>query len=278
MKTLIEKEEKLQSILAGYNKVIVGFSGGIDSTVVLKEAVDVLGKDNVLAVVANSELFSDEEYNKAVSLAQELKVNVKGVELDYLANESISNNTPDSWYFMKKIFYAALNKLAADFQADAVLDGMIMDDNSDFRPGLRARDEAKAVSVLQVADIYKTDVRMIAKKLGLNNWNKVASCSVSSRFPYYTKLTSEKLAKVMQAEAYLRGMGFSTVRVRVHGTVARVEVPEESFADFMAAKKEINAQLMHLGYEFVTLDLSGFESGRMNNVLSENIKKKVLVG
>ncbi|WP_311406393.1 ATP-dependent sacrificial sulfur transferase LarE [Liquorilactobacillus uvarum] len=278
MTTFMEKEEKLQSILNAYHKVIVGFSGGIDSTVVLKEAVDELGKENVLAVVANSELFSDEEYSKAMSLAQELDVNVQGIELDYLANESISNNTPESWYHMKKIFYKALNKLAADFNADAVLDGMIMDDNNDFRPGLRARDEEKAVSVLQAADIYKTDVREIAKKLELNNWNKVASCSVSSRFPYYTKLTSEKIEKVMAAEAYLRGLGFSTVRVRVHGTVARVEVPDTVFADFMLSGKEINNKLLKLGYEFVTLDLSGFESGRMNEVLSENTKKKVLVG
>ncbi|KRM95302.1 PP family ATPase [Liquorilactobacillus aquaticus DSM 21051] len=278
MTTFIEKEEKLQAILTDYHKVIVGFSGGIDSTVVLKEAVDILGKENVLAVVANSELFSDEEYNKAVTLAQELDVNVQGIELDYLANENISNNTPESWYYMKKIFYKALNKIAADFNADAVLDGMIMDDNNDFRPGLRARDEEKAVSVLQTADIYKIDVREIAKKLELNNWNKVASCSVSSRFPYYTKLTSEKIEKVMAAEAYLRALGFPTVRVRVHGTVARVEVPATAFNDFMLSRKEINNKLLKLGYEFVTLDLSGFESGRMNEVLSENTKKKVLVG
>ncbi|GAJ26629.1 ATP-utilizing enzyme of the PP-loop superfamily [Liquorilactobacillus sucicola DSM 21376 = JCM 15457] len=278
METFMEKEDKLQNILAGYNKVVVGFSGGIDSTLVLKEAADILGKKNVLAIVANSELFTDEEYNKAIALAQELDVQVNGIELDYLADENISNNTPQSWYYMKKMFYSALNKVAADFNADAVLDGMIMDDNTDFRPGLRARDEAKAVSVLQKADIYKTDVRKIAKKLGLNNWNKVASCSVSSRFPYYTKLDSKKIARVMDAEAYLRGLGFSTVRVRVHGTVARVEVPTDSFAGFMSLREKINNKLLKLGYEFVTLDLSGFESGRMNEVLSENTKKKVLVG
>jgi uncharacterized protein len=278
METLNNKERKLQAVLAKYDRVVVGFSGGIDSTLVLNEAVKILGKENVLAVVADSELFSEEEYAKAIDLAANLEVNVKGIQLDYLAEKHIKNNTPESWYYMKQIFYRQLNRVAAKFNADAVLDGMIMDDQTDFRPGLRARDEAGAVSVLQVAGLYKTDVRELAQKQGLNNWNKVASCSVSSRFPYYTELTSEKLQQVMAAEAYLRQVGFGTVRVRVHDKLARIEVPVARINDLISQKDQITTKLESLGYEFVTVDLQGFVSGRMNQDLSTAEKEKVLVG
>ncbi|KRL96812.1 ATP-dependent sacrificial sulfur transferase LarE [Liquorilactobacillus satsumensis] len=278
MKTLTEKENKLQSVIAGYDRVVVGFSGGIDSTVVLKEALNTLGTQNVLAVVANSELFADEEYQKAVKLANELGAQVQGIQLDYLAEEHVKHNTPESWYYMKKIFYQSLNKVAAQFSATAALDGMIMDDNADFRPGLRARDEEGAVSVLQVAGMYKKEVRELAHKLGLENWNKVASCSVSSRFPYYTELTSTKVQRVIAAEGYLRAQGFATVRVRVHEQIARIEVPATDLAALIAEKAQIAQKLQQLGYEYVTVDLQNFESGRMNKTLSATEKKKVLVG
>ncbi|KRL05897.1 ATP-dependent sacrificial sulfur transferase LarE [Liquorilactobacillus oeni] len=278
MKTLAEKENKLQNALADYDRIVVGFSGGIDSTVVLKEALNALGKQNVLAVVANSELFADEEYKKAIKLANELGAQVQGIQLDYLAEEHVKNNTPESWYYMKKIFYQELNKVAVQFKASAALDGMIMDDNADFRPGLRARDEEGAVSVLQLAEMYKSEVRELAQKLGLKNWNKVASCSVSSRFPYYTELTSEKVQRVLAAEASLRGRGFATVRVRVHDQIARIEVPAADLATLISQKDAIAQELQKLGYEYVTVDLQNFESGRMNKTLSATEKKKVLVG
>ncbi|MFT8457759.1 MAG: ATP-dependent sacrificial sulfur transferase LarE [Liquorilactobacillus ghanensis] len=278
MNLLNNKEQKLQSVLASYDRVVVGFSGGIDSTLVLNEALQVLGKENVLAVVADSELFSEEEYVKAIDLAAKMEVNVKGIQLDYLAEKHIKHNTPESWYYMKQIFYHQLHRIAAKFNADAVLDGMIMDDEADFRPGLRARDEAGAVSVLQVAGFYKTDVRQLAQEHGLTNWNKVASCSVSSRFPYYTELTSAKLQQVIAAESYLRHVGFGTVRVRVHDKLARIEVPADRMNDLVAQKDQVTAKLQSLGYEYVSVDLEGFVSGRMNQTLSAAKKEKILVG
>lgn len=278
MSILTEKENKLQSILASYKKVVVGFSGGIDSTLVLKEAINLLGAENVLAVTANSELFSDDEYKKAIDLADQLGAQVQGVQLDYLADEHINNNTPDSWYYMKKMFYTKLMEIAEKFDTTIVLDGIIMDDVSDFRPGLRARDEAGAISILQKADIYKDEVRQLSQKLGLTNWNKIPSCSVSSRFPYNTKLTSKKLQQVLAAEKYLREQGFMTVRVRVHEAIARIEVPQEEISALIAKKAEITAKLNALGYDYVTVDLQGFVSGRMNQSLSEKEKLSVLVG
>lgn len=278
MMTLADKETTLQNTLKTYNRVVVGFSGGIDSTVVLKEALDVLGHDNVLAVVANSELFLDAEYEMAGQLAKGMGAQVTGIQLDYLANDQIKHNTPESWYAMKQMFYQAMTQVATQFNADAVLDGMIMDDNADFRPGLRARDEAGAVSVLQTADLYKREVRELAQSLGLTNWNKVASCSVSSRFPYNTDLTSEKLQRVMAAETYLRSLGFATVRVRVHDQIARIEVPVNQLSQLVAQNEKVSENLRQLGYDYITVDLQGFSSGRMNQTLSAAQKEKVLVG
>ena len=278
MMTLADKETTLQNTLKTYNRVVVGFSGGIDSTVVLKEALDVLGRDNVLAVVANSELFLDAEYEMAGQLAKDMGAQVTGIQLDYLASDQIKHNTPESWYAMKQIFYQAMTQVATQFNADAVLDGMIMDDNADFRPGLRARDEAGAVSVLQTADLYKREVRELAQSLGLTNWNKVASCSVSSRFPYNTDLTSEKLQRVMAAETYLRSLGFATIRVRVHDQIARIEVPVNQLSQLVAQNEKVSENLRQLGYDYITVDLQGFSSGRMNQTLSAAQKEKVLVG
>ncbi|MDP0530255.1 lactate racemization operon protein LarE, partial [Lacticaseibacillus paracasei] len=194
------------------------------------------------------------------------------------AHYQIKHNTPESWYAMKQMFYQAMTQVATQFNADAVLDGMIMDDNADFRPGLRARDEAGAVSVLQTADLYKREVRELAQSLGLTNWNKVASCSVSSRFPYNTDLTSEKLQRVMAAETYLRSLGFATVRVRVHDQIARIEVPVNQLSQLVAQNEKVSENLRQLGYDYITVDLQGFSSGRMNQTLSAAQKEKVLVG
>ncbi len=269
MSTLAEKKATLTSLLKGLKKVTVAFSGGIDSTLVLKMALNVLGKENVVAVVANSELFTDEEFDKAVSLAEELGANVQTTTLDYLSDDHIKQNTPDSWYFAKKMFYDRLNDLATANGSNAVLDGMIKNDENDYRPGLKARTEAGARSLLQEADFFKVDVRALAQELGLTNWNKVASCSVSSRFPYNTTLTHENIAQVMAAEKYLRSLGFPTVRVRFHEDIARIELPEARIGDFLVFNDRVNRQLQSLGFRYVTLDLGGFRSGRMNDTLTK---------
>jgi uncharacterized protein len=168
-----------------------------------------------------------------------------------------------------------MTEIATEGHYDAVFDGMIMDDLSDFRPGLIARNEAGAVSVLEKAGFYKKDVRELAKKLGLNNWNKVASCSISSRFPYYTKLTTERISRVMKSEKFLRDLGFPIVRVRFHNEIARIEVPADRLNDLISQHDRVQDALTSYGFKYVTVDMAGFKSGRMNDDLSQATKAKL---
>lgn len=277
MTKLSDKQQRLESLIKPFGKVVVGFSGGIDSTLVLEETLRVLGKDHVLAVVANSVLFSDEEYQKALSLAKKLGANVRGITIDYLSNRHIAANEPETWYYSKKLFYERITEIAKEGGYQAVFDGMIMDDLNDFRPGLVARNEAGAISILQKADFYKTDVRRLAKELGLHNWNKVASCSISSRFPYYTPLTPAKINQVMRSEKYLRELGFPIVRVRYHNEIARIEVPTTDLPALIAKHDQIQAALTTFGFKYITVDMAGFKSGRMNDDLSATTKQKLTV-
>lgn len=276
MTDLEAKENNLIKDLASKQRVAIAYSGGIDSTYLLKVAVDELGKDNVLAMVVNSELFLDDEYNKALELAKDLGANAMGVSMSELADERIAANTPESWYYSKQLLYRTIKKAAAEKGFDIVLDGMIMDDNADFRPGMKARTEEGIVSSLQDADLYKSEIRELAKDRGISNWNKVASCSVASRFPYGTKLTAEAVNNVFAGEKWLRNAGFPVVRVRVHSDLVRVEVPEVEFAKLLAKKAEMSEFMKGLGFNYITLDVNGFKSGRMNDVLKEE-KKATLI-
>lgn len=266
------KEENLIQKIQELGKVAIAYSGGIDSSYLLKVSLDTLGSENVLAVVVNSELFSDDEFNKAVDLADEMGAQVLGLEMSELADSKIAANTPDSWFFSKKLLYQTIRSYAEKEGFEVIVDGMIMDDNADFRPGLKARDEEGVLSLLQQANLYKREIRELAKTAGVANWNKVASCSVASRFPYGTKLTQAAVDQVFAGEKYLREAGFATVRVRVHHDLARIEVPENQLLSLLNQKAEISAYMKELGFNYVTVDVDGFKSGRMNDVLAEEDK------
>ncbi|MFD1861437.1 ATP-dependent sacrificial sulfur transferase LarE [Planococcus chinensis] len=269
MTTTIEKNNKLGEILKGMNRVIVAFSGGVDSALVLKRAQQELGNDNVLAVVVASELFRKEEFAGAVNLAKELGANVLEAEIKELEDEGVAANTPDSWYHSKKLLYSHLNGLAEKLGYDYVLDGMIMDDLDDFRPGLRARTEAGARSVLQEADLYKREVRELSKELALPVWNKPASCSLASRIPYGIRLDKEKIRQVDEAEKFIGKLGFGMVRVRHHEHTARIEVAAEEMAGLLEHREPILLKLTSLGFKYISIDLRGYRTGSMNEVLSD---------
>ncbi|KKE80300.1 lactate racemization operon protein LarE [Bacilli bacterium VT-13-104] len=269
MTRMLEKNRRLGEILKNMGRVMVAFSGGVDSAVVLKRAQQELGDDNVLAVVVNSELFRDSEFDAAVAFAEDMGVRVHKTEIKELEDSRIVANNPDSWYYSKKLLYTHLNQLAKEMNFPYVLDGMIMDDEEDFRPGLKARTEEGIRSVLQEVNMYKTDVRELAKELNLPVWNKLASCSLASRFPYGTTLNKKIVNQVNEAELYLKGIGFDEVRVRYHDNVARIEVAADKIISLLEKREQIQHKLVSLGFDYVSCDLRGYRTGSMNEVLSE---------
>ena len=263
-----EKNLQLGKILSNMERVMVAFSGGVDSAFVLKRAQQELG-DQVLAVVVASELFRQEEFDLAVKLAEDIGVPVLKTEIQELADERIVANQPDSWYYSKQLLYAHLNELAKDLGYQYVLDGMIMDDMDDFRPGLQARTEAGIRSVLQEAGLYKKEIRTLSKELNLPVWNKPASCSLASRIPYGTKLDKQKIEQVDEAEQYIMSLGIKTVRVRHHENMARIEVSVEDTQTFMKHHDKVQRKLTSLGFTYVSLDLQGYRTGSMNEALTD---------
>lgn len=266
-----QKNAELGSILSKMNRVIVAFSGGVDSALVLKRAQEELGEENVLAVVVASELFRAEEFEGAVQLAEQMGVKVLKTEIKELENPEIVANTPDGWYFSKQMLYNRLNELAEELGYDHVLDGMIMDDLADFRPGLKARTEAGVRSVLQEANIYKQEVRELANDLQLPVWNKPASCSLASRIPYGTPLTKKKIEQVNEAELFLAKLGFPQTRVRHHENVARIEVTPTEIAEMVEKREQIQMKLTSLGFTYVSIDLLGYRTGSMNEELPATV-------
>ncbi len=253
--------------------VVVTFSGGVDSSVVLALAVAELGAESVLAVTSNSETYLDEELATALQVASHLGVEHRVIETLELDIPGFAENPPDRCYHCKTELFGAARRIARDEGFDAVVDGANADDCGDFRPGIRAGDELGVRHPLIEAGMGKERVREVARQLGLANCEKPAMACLSSRFPYGETITREKLDMVARAEAVLRrDFGLREVRVRHHGSTARIEVPPEAMPR-MVVDAETRARLVDefktIGYHYVTLDLQGFRSGSMNEVLGE---------
>ena len=267
-----EKLSKLKAIVSELESVVVAFSGGVDSTLVTKVCYDVL-RDNSMAVTARSETYPDFEFKEAQTLAKEIGIKHLVIDTSELAIEGFANNPPERCYFCKSELFGKLKDIAKQHGFLNVADGANLDDTKEFRPGLEASRELNVMSPLKEAGLTKKDIREVSKLLNLPNWNKPAYACMSSRFPYGQSITEEKLSMVSKAEEYLRALGLVQFRVRHHETIARIEVlPEDiHILTNSPAREELTAKFKEIGFTYVTLDLEGYRSGSMNEVLSKNV-------
>lgn len=265
---LTQKLESLKALFAEMERALIAYSGGIDSTLVAKVAFDVLG-DRALAVTAVSPSLLPEDLEDACVQAAEIGISHELVETHELDNPNYASNPINRCYFCKSELHDTLKPLALERGYPYVVDGVNADDLRDYRPGIQAAKERGARSPLAEVGITKAEVREIARHLGLSCWDKPAQPCLSSRFPYGEEITFAKLQRVGRAEAYLRRMGLRTYRVRSEGDTARIELPPEQIKEFVLTTElpALVEVFQSFGFLYVTLDLEGFSSGKLNRVL-----------
>lgn len=278
MDQLHKKLEKLYDYLKSLGSLAVGFSGGVDSSFLLKCAHDILG-DKAIAITVRSPFFPKREFEESVAFARKYAIPQFTIDVDVLNVDGIADNPADRCYYCKRAIFSQIRKKAEENGIKYIAEGSNMDDLGDYRPGLKAAAECGAVSPLRVAGLYKDDIRLLSKELGLDTWSKPSFACLASRVPYGERITAEKLSAIETAEQYLIDLGFKQMRVRHHGDIARIELlPQEMpkvFENGLADK--IYDKLKSLGFTYVTLDLKGYKTGSMNAVLSKDVINKAKV-
>lgn len=262
--TLQEKKENLINQIKSYGRVAVAFSAGADSTLLLKMCIDTLGKENVIAISAYANAFPKRERKDVESICKELNANNIQFEINQLNIEHFAENTPQRCYYCKKAIFNEITKIANKNGFHNVLEGSNLDDESDYRPGMKAIKELGISSPLKDSQLTKDEIRRLSKELGLSTYSKPSSPCLATRIEYYEKITDEKLKKTEKAEQTILDLGIEQVRVRMHGNSARIEVNKKSMQSVLDNSDYIYSALKKIGFDFISLSLSPYKTGSMN--------------
>jgi uncharacterized protein len=265
---LHKKYEKLKGIIRPLGRVLVAFSGGVDSTLLLKVCIDVLGKENVLAFIGSSPVHPERETREAVNIAQQLGADcvvVKAVEME---NINFTSNPKNRCYHCKSGLLDQAWQIAREHGCNNIVEGSNVDDEGDFRPGSRAVTEKGVLSPLRAAGLTKREIRELSQMLALPTHDKPSLACLASRVPYGTTITKDVLKMIELSEEFLKGLGLRQVRARYHGEVARIEVEDKNIATVMQHRDEIYEGLRVVGFTYVALDLKGYRTGSLNETPS----------
>ncbi|MDR1310753.1 MAG: ATP-dependent sacrificial sulfur transferase LarE [Burkholderiaceae bacterium] len=266
-----EKQARLHAHLHMLGKVVVAFSGGVDSTFLLQSACDALGKEAVIAVTGCSLSFPQREVQAAQTFTRERQITHFLVDAEELAIDGFADNPPNRCYLCKHALFDKIRALADEKKVAHIVEASNVDDEGDYRPGLAALDELHIISPLRKARLTKADIRALSKAMGLPTWNKPSFACLASRFPYGERIDAKRLQQIDSAEQFLLSAGFRQVRVRLHegGKLARIELDEEGFALLSSAalRQQISEHFKELGFTYTALDLLGYRTGSMNEIL-----------
>lgn len=270
---LQEKYKILKDNMKKRGSAAIAFSGGVDSTFLVKVAHEVLG-DKMIAITATSSTYPERELQEAIKYAKDMGVKHLIISSEELDIEGFATNPKNRCYYCKKELFTKISAIAKENGVEYVFDGSNIDDDGDYRPGMQAARELEVISPLKEAKLSKEDIRELSKELNLPTWNKPAFACLSSRFPYGNLITAPKLKMVEEAEQFLLDIGLRQVRVRHHGEIARIEVsPEERSRFFdLDVMDKVGEKLKKIGFTYVTLDILGYRTGSMNEVLTEEEK------
>ncbi|PIQ86517.1 MAG: TIGR00268 family protein [Candidatus Omnitrophica bacterium CG11_big_fil_rev_8_21_14_0_20_43_6] len=264
---LQDKFIRLKRIILAYQSTVVAFSGGQDSAFLLKVCTLLLPPDKVLAVTAVSATYPKDELAKARILAKQIGSRIKIIKTAELSNKKFTANSSQRCFFCKQELFLKLIAIAKQNKFNVVLEASNLSDKLDYRPGNIAKRQLKIKSPLVEAGFSKEDIRRLSKKLGLSSWNKPSLACLASRIPYGVKITAPLLKRIDHAEAYLNSLGFKRVRLRHHDHICRIEVDQDDLLRLFSRRKRIVERLKNLGYNYVTLDLEGYRTGSLNEVI-----------
>lgn len=269
----MNKLEKLKLILKGMGSILVAYSGGVDSTFLLKVAKDVLRR-NILAVTADSPTYPAQELVFAKRMAKTLGIRHKVIHTNEFKDKRFVSNPLDRCYFCKKELFSRLQVMAKSRHLNFVIDATNLSDDKDYRPGSKAKVELAVRSPLKEAGITKEDIRLLSKRLGLMTWDRPSLACLASRIPYGTKITQPILERINRAEIYLQSLGFNQVRLRHYNGLCRIEVPKKDIPALVKRRDLVVENLKKLGYNYITIDLEGYRTGSLNpSFLKRGIKE-----